>query len=334
MTTTANSTARKPRQIPVLTFARSLYWLDGRPLLETIEPYRQRTLSAAIDTWDDEQDRPQYNNVLTGRGKKCWKTFDGLFAGLHRLMAWRTTTGNDCRVVSFDVEQANEALDLLKKFIRKNPELSKRLSIKTDGVYRKDGNGDLRILSGRDIFGQHGKSYLFLHVNELQTQRDYALLEGLALDPHRTDAIQWFESYDTLLRRPGVPMFDYVARGKAGTDKRFYFSWYASDYCTDPEFASKPTGVERANPSLPFVNGFNEYIEQQRLRLPGHLFRRLHENVGGQPQGAAFAAESILNSIAVGIKVRPPVSGIDYAAAVDMSDGSNDDATLAVGHLD
>jgi hypothetical protein len=321
-------------QIHILQFARTLRWLDGKPLLETMEPYRQRILTEAIDAWDDEQNRPMYNAVLTGRGKKCWKTFDGILAGLHRLMTWKTSHGNDCRVVSFDIEQAGECLDLLKKFIRKNPPLSQRLTIKTDGVYRKDGLGDLRILSGRDIYGQHGKSYLFLHVNELQTQRDYALLEGLALDPHRTDSLQWFESYDTLLRRPGVPMYDMVQRGKAGTDKRFYFSWYASDYCTDPDFASKHSACERANPSLVFVNGYNEYIETQRLRLPGHLFRRLHENVGGQPQGAAFAAESILASIAQGVTVRPPVSGLDYHAAVDMSDGSNDDATLAIGHID
>jgi hypothetical protein len=321
-------------QVPILNFLRTLRWLDGRPLLEKMEPYRQRILSEAVDTWDAANNRPQYNNALTGRGKKNWKTADGLFFILHRAIAWKTDLGNDCLIVSFDTEQAAECLDLLKKLIRKNPELSKRLSIKSSEILRKDGKGFIRIVSGRDVYGQHGKSFLGLLVNELHTQRDYSLLEGLQHDPHRPDAFTWFESYDTLLRRQNIPMFDMVQRGKAGTDARFYFSWFASDFCTDPGFAGKLTGVERANPSLVFVNGYNEYIEQQRQRLPAHLFRRLHENVGGQPQGAAFAAESILNSIAVGVKVRAPVAGIDYAAAVDMSDGSNDDATMAIGHLD
>jgi len=124
-----------------------------------------------------------------------------------------------------------------------------------------------------------------------------------------------------------------VQRGKAKNDARFFFSWYAGDFTTDPEFACKSNDAERANPSLVFVDGVNAYIEQQRVRLPNHLFRRLHLNIGGQPQGAAFAAESILNAIA-SVKVRPPVAGINYSAAIDMSDGSNDDATLAVGHLD
>ena len=320
-------------QTPILAFLSKLKWIDQRPLIDVIEPYRQRILSEAIDVTDPDG-RPRFNQILTGRGKKCWKTADMLFVALHRLVAWKTPLGNDCLIVSFDLEQSAECLDLVKKLIRVNPELSKRLTIKKNEVLRRDGKGFLRIIAGRDTSGQHGKSFLFLGVNEIHTQRDYSLLEGLQLDPHRTDALIFYESYDTLIRRPGVPMFDLTQAGKAGTDRRFFFSWYAGDYCTDPEFASKPTDAERANPTLTFVDSCNEYIEQQRHRLPSHLFRRLHLNQGGQPQGAAFAAESILNAIATGVKVRHPVVGIDYAAACDMSDGSNDDAVLSIGHLD
>jgi hypothetical protein len=322
------------QQTPVLTFLRTLMWIDGRPLLSLIEPYRQRILTTAIDSREPDGVTPLYNMALTGRGKKCWKTADKLFVAFHRLLAWKTPYGNDCIIVSFDVEQASEVLDLAKKLVRINPELRQRLVIKKNEILRRDGKGFLRIVSGRDTSGQHGKSFLFLGVNELHTQRDYALLEGLQLDPHRPDALMWCESYDTLLRRPGVPLYDMVQRGKAGTDRRFFFSWYAGDFCTDPEFARKPTEAERANPSLTFVNGFNDYIEQQRVRLPGHLFRRLHLNIGGQPQGAAFAAESVLNAIATGMKVRAPVPGLNYAAVCDMSDGSSDDSVLAIGHLD
>ena len=322
------------RQVPITDFIRPSWWIDGRPLLSVVEPYRKRILLESIDATEPDGATPKYNFIFTSRGKKCWKTADMLFAALHRLVAWKTPLGNDCLIVSFDIEQAGECLDLIKKLIRANPELSKRLTIRKNEVLRRDGKGFLRIISGRDTSGQHGKSFLFLGVNELHTQRDYNLLEGLQLDPHRPDAIMYLESYDTILRRPGVPMFDYAQKGKAGTDSRMFFSWFAGDYCNDPEFAAKPTDVERANPSLKFVDGVNSYIEQQRGRLPSHLFRRLHLNQGGQPQGAAFAAESILNAIATNVKVRPPVAGIDYTAAVDMSDGSNDDATLAIGHFD
>lgn len=50
-----------------------------------------------------------------------------LLVALHSLVAWETPLGNDCLVVSFDLEQSAECLDLVKKLIRANPELSKRL---------------------------------------------------------------------------------------------------------------------------------------------------------------------------------------------------------------
>ena len=33
---------------------------------------------------------------------------------------------------------------------------------------------------------------------------------------------------------PGVTLFDLCAGGRAGTDPRMLFSWYAADYTTDP----------------------------------------------------------------------------------------------------
>jgi hypothetical protein len=156
------------------------------------------------------------------------------------------------------------------------------------------------------------------------------------LDPTRSDAMMWFESYDTLFRKPGVPIYDMMVRGKAGTDKRFYFSWYAGDYCSDPNFASLPSPERRANPSMgvPGSGLDANYIEQQRQRLPNHIFRRLHLNQGGQPTGAAYSAEKIADAIERGISVRAPQKDIVYQGFVDMSGGSSDDACLAIGHQD
>jgi len=41
-----------------------------------------------------------------------------------------------------------------------------------------------------------------------------------------------------------------------------------------------------------------------------------------------------MDAIARGITVRPPERGVSYAAFVDMSGGSSDDAVLAIGHND
>jgi hypothetical protein len=72
--------AKKQRRSRVtsLAFFSRLYWLDGRPLLDTIEPYRRHLLSTALDTHRPDG-VPAYNFVLVGRAKKNWKTTDRFF---------------------------------------------------------------------------------------------------------------------------------------------------------------------------------------------------------------------------------------------------------------
>jgi hypothetical protein len=109
------------------------------------------------------------------------------------------------------------------------------------------------------------------------------------------------------------------------------FSWYSGDYCTDPAFAELPP-EPRANPSMSsWVDGAG-YLEQQRARLPSARYRRLHLNLPGAPQGAAFDQAKVLACVAGGRRFLPPEEGIKYRAFVDMSGGSSDDAVLAIGH--
>jgi hypothetical protein len=76
------------------------------------------------------------------------------------------------------------------------------------------------------------------------------------------------------------------------------------------------------------------YLAQQQRRLPSHKFRRLHLNLPGLPEGSAFQPEPVMDAIARGVTVRRPERDITYAAFVDMSGGSSDDAVLAIGHTD
>jgi hypothetical protein len=54
----------------------------------------------------------------------------------------------------------------------------------------------------------------------------------------------------------------------------------------------------------------------------------------GLPEGSAFQPEPVMDAIARGIAVRPPVPGVTYAGFVDMCGGSKDDAVLAIAHRD
>ena len=121
-----------------------------------------------------------------------------------------------------------------------------------------------------------------------------------------------------------------MAIGKKGADPRMFFSWYGGDYTTDEDFKDA-TPEQRANPSLALWNN-DDYLEQQRIRLPSHKFRRLHLNLPGLPEGSAYSVEMVDAAIERGVKIRPPVENTQYFGFVDMSGGSSDDAVLGIAH--
>src|SRR6266446_554708 len=96
-----------------LQFFGALRWLDGKPLLDTVEEYRRELFTRALDTTADG--RPRYNLVLAGRGKKNWKSADLVLAGLFCLLMRRSPQGNSGFIVASDEGQAADDLDLAKK---------------------------------------------------------------------------------------------------------------------------------------------------------------------------------------------------------------------------
>src|ERR1700689_2880746 len=90
-----------------LEFFGALVWVDGRPLLDTIEPYRRKILTDVLWTFGDDG-APTYNMALCGRAKKNSKTSDLALAGLYRFLAWPSPQGNDCFVLANDEGQAGD----------------------------------------------------------------------------------------------------------------------------------------------------------------------------------------------------------------------------------
>src|SRR6516164_4298812 len=270
------------RRITSQAFFRRLRWLDRRPLWDTMEPYRRELLTTALDTRRPDG-TPLYNFVVSGRAKKNWKTTDLVLAALYCL----TIRGGDGYLLANDEEQAGDDLGLAKKLVAINPDLSAELEVYRKEIRRRDGRGALKILPARDVLGSHGKTAAFIGFDEIHGYRNYDLFEALAPDPHRSDVLTWVTSYDCIWSTPGIPLADFKARGKAGPDPRMLFSWYSGDLCTDPDFANLEPEL-RANPSIDSFKDGRGYIEQQRLRLPTHKFRRLHLNLPGAPEGAYF----------------------------------------------
>ncbi|MBI4524808.1 MAG: hypothetical protein HY695_13475, partial [Deltaproteobacteria bacterium] len=238
--------------------------------------------------------------------------------------------GNQCYILANDEDQAGDDLELAKKIIKANAILADAVEVRQKVIERRDAKGFLEILPAGDITGSHGKTYLFAGFDEIHGYRNWDLLESLQLDPHRPDALQWITSYASIYHKPGVPLFDLCAAGRKAEDPRMLFSWYGGDFTTDPDYENG-LPEDRANPSRHSWKDKN-YIAQQRRRLPAHKFNRLHLNLPGLPEGSAFSAETVMDCIERGVKVRQPEAEISYSAFVDMSGGSNDDACLAIAH--
>jgi hypothetical protein len=129
-----------------------------------------------------------------------------------------------------------------------------------------------------------------------------------------------------------VPLFDLLKMARAGQDPRLLLSWYAADFTTDPEFTDADPET-RANPSRGNWPDA-DYLAQQKRRLPSHKFRRLHLNLPGLPEGSAFQPDPVMSAVTRGEPSFPRPQGVSCRAFVDMSGGSSDDATLAIGYRD
>jgi hypothetical protein len=220
-------------------FFDKLVWIDGRPLMTTIEDYRRHIFEQTLYAFDD-QGQPIINLVLCGRAKKNWKTTDLILAALYRFLVWPSVAGNDCSILANDEGQAADDLSLAKKLVACNPIVAREVSTREKSIARIDGRGVLDILPAKDAIGAHGKTKLVVAFDEIHGYRTHDLFEALAPDPTRHDALTWITSYAGIRHAPGIPLFDYMAAGKRGDDPRMYFSWYSGDYTTDPAFAELP----------------------------------------------------------------------------------------------
>ena len=94
-------------RVTSLGFFSHLKWLDGRRLLDVIEPYRRAIFTAALDTYGPDG-TPVHNMVLAGRGKKNWKSCDLVLAALFVIVVRRSPLGNDAIIAASDEGQAVE----------------------------------------------------------------------------------------------------------------------------------------------------------------------------------------------------------------------------------
>ena len=249
------------------------------------------------------------------------------------LVIRRSVQGSDGFILANDQDQAGDDLALAKKLIAINPDLAAEIEVLANELRLRDGSGLAEDIAGEGYcLARTARARRSSATTKFWAIATGSLMEALQPDPTRADALQWVTSYASLFNTAGAPLHDLMQVGKAGKDTRMLFSWYSGDLCTDPAFAELPP-LQRANPSMPSWPDGEGYLEQQRARLPTGRFRRLHLNLPGSPEGAAFDQGKVLACVVTGRRSLPYEEGRRYVAAVDMS-GGVDDAVLCIAHAD
>src|SRR5206468_3375066 len=78
------SRKRVARMNAIADFLGMLTWLDGRPLMQIMEPYRLRIFERALER--DEAGQFRHNLIVCGRAKKNFKTADAVLFAFYKLL--------------------------------------------------------------------------------------------------------------------------------------------------------------------------------------------------------------------------------------------------------
>ena len=95
-----------------------------------------------------------------------------------------------------------------------NPDLGAEIEPLASELRLRDGSASLKILPAKDVAGAHGKTFAFVGFDEIHAYRDWALIEALAPDPSRPDALTWVTSYASIYARASAPLFDLINIGR------------------------------------------------------------------------------------------------------------------------
>ncbi|BEQ14498.1 terminase large subunit domain-containing protein [Desulfoferula mesophila] len=291
------------QRIPIDRFAEALFVLDdGRPMcLEDWQ--RERVFEPVFDTMDDRGLR-QFNEALIGLPKKNSKSTMAALVACYGLLA-DGEPEPEIYGVAGDKDQARVIFRQTSRAIQRSPVLLNEVRIYKDVIERKDGTGFYRVLSA-DAPTAHGLNPHFVIFDELWNQRSYDLYEALTHSPVRRQPLHFIVTYAGYEQYEGNLLWDLYQRGLRGDDPRFYFIW------SHENLASWITA---------------EYLEQQRRRLPEHVFQRLHENRWTSGSSAFLPRDDVDLAITPRLgQTWAPGGGHAFSVGVDL--GLANDATV------
>lgn len=241
------------RKTDIKTFAKLFILEEGKPI--QLEKWQlKRIVEPVFYTLNPDGTR-KFNLALAGLPKKNGKSTLAALVASYMLLG-DGEPEPEVFGAAGGKEQARIIFSQTKRAIERSPILYNEVKIYRDVIERRDGRGFYRVLSA-DAPLQHGLNPHCVLWDELWNQRSYDLWEALTHSPARKQPLHWIVTYAGYRPWEGDLCFDLYTAGKEGKDPRTYFYW------ANKNFASWVT---------------KDYLKQQRLRLPEHIYKRLHRN--------------------------------------------------------
>ncbi|MDF1537155.1 MAG: terminase large subunit, partial [bacterium] len=242
------------KKLDIVKFAETFYRLEsGKPI--KLEAWQLEKIIKPIFHNIDDGGNRVINEALIMLPKKNGKTSLMALFSLYLLLA-DGEESPEVFLLASDKDQARICWRFIKKAVERSPELKKHVKVFKDAL-EVPGNGGLLQVLASDSDSAHGLNPHGVIVDELWSQRNWDLLEAMTHSPARKQALHLYISYTGFDQSKGVPLWDLYQRGLEGDDPRFFF------YSQNENLASWVT---------------EEYLDQQRRRLPENIFRRLHCN--------------------------------------------------------
>jgi len=278
----------------IMQFSKLFRLEDGQPI--RLEPWQVDNIIKPVFCDVDPDGLRKVNLSLVGLPKKNGKsTLAGLVASF--MLLGDGEKEPEVYGTAGAKDQARIIFNQARKAIERSPMLLNEVTVYRDAIERKDGQGVYKVLSA-DAPLQHGFNPHCVIWDELWNQPGYDLWEALTHSPARKQPLHFIVTYAGYQPFEGNLLYDLYQRGMAGTDPRMHFFW------THDNPASWVT---------------QDYLDQQRSRLPDHIFRRLHLNEWTTGGGALLTKGDV--DAAIDSALKPQFKGhpsIRYFLSLDL----------------
>ena len=288
----------------IVVFLQEQYILEnGKPII--LEEFQKKILRNIFQVKDANGFR-KYNLALVGIPKKNGKST--LASGIALYMLFADVTNAEVYSVAGDKDQAKIIFQMTKRAIERNPILLDSVKIYKDEIIVPSTNSIYKVLSA-DAPTAHGLNPTCVIFDELWNQPSRDLYDALTQSPVRKEPLTFVVTYAGIDQTS--LLYELYKTGVQKKDAKMFFYW------SEKNLSSWVT---------------EEYLEQQRMRLPAGVYQRLHENKWVQGENA-FISKSELDKC-IDCMLKPQLGGkenIKYYLAVDLG-LTRDRTVLTVCH--